>query len=114
MKQVKAYVRPSCLEEVIAALEAAGARDITVIRVDALGALADADRDRLHVVRWYAEKYAAAAKLELVCRDEEAAGFAAIIQQCAHTGDRGDGRIFIANIEQAINIRTGEEGDQAL
>jgi nitrogen regulatory protein PII len=114
MKEVKAYVRPGFLEVMIKRLEEAGAKDITVIRVDALGKMADQEWDRWHLVRKYAEKYSSIAKLEIVCLDEEAPRFVQIIKETGHLGESGDGRIFVTNIEMAVNIRTGEEGETAL
>ncbi|MFO8007522.1 MAG: P-II family nitrogen regulator [Candidatus Brocadiia bacterium] len=114
MKEVKAYVRPTVLETVIHHLEEAGARDLTVIRVDALAALADAEKDRWHILRKYSETYSACAKLEIVCRDEEAREFAEIISDHAHLGEKGDGRVFIYPVEDALNIRTGARGADAL
>lgn len=113
MKEIKAYVRPSCLDSIITELEKAGAKDLTVVRVDALGALAD----QTETPKWnrrYEEKYSASAKLEIVCMDEQAQLFVTIIQQSGRLGMSGDGRIFVSNIEKAVNIRTGEEGEKAL
>jgi len=114
MKEIKAYFRPEFIDRVVEALEHAGARDLTVIRVDALGPLADASTNQHHFLRKYADKYSAVVKLEIVCRDEDAARFAEVIRQQAHTGQHGDGRIFIATVDDAVNIRTGEAGSQAL
>jgi len=114
MKEIKAYMRPFFLDGTIEHLEREGAKDITVIRVDAIGAFADHESDRWHVIRKYLEKYSAIAKLEIVCLDEEADRFMRIIYEHGHTGERGDGRVFIQNVERALNIRTGEEGDEAL
>lgn len=114
MKEIKAYVRSQKVDEVIEALEAAGARDITLIRVDAIGPLADPDAARHHLVRLHREKYSAIAKLEIVCADEEATVFVDVIQERGHTGASGDGRIFVSHIDRAVNIRTGTEGEQAL
>lgn len=114
MKEIKAYIRPTYLEVAIQSLEEAGARDITVIRVDAIGALADYEQDRWHMLRKYSEKYSALAKLEIVCRDDEARGFVDIIKNHCHTGERGDGRVFVSDVSIAVNIRTGDEGDSAL
>jgi nitrogen regulatory protein P-II 1 len=114
MKEIKAYVRPTLLNSIIERLEEEGARDITVIRVDALGAVADGEFNRWHVVRKYAEKYFSVAKLEIVCRDKDARQFMQIIKQYGHTGERGDGRVFLTHVEDGINIRTGQEGEAAL
>jgi nitrogen regulatory protein P-II 1 len=114
MKEIKAYIRPNFINGAIEKLEEAGARDITVIRVDAIGALADTEFDRWHVVRKYDEKYFRIAKIEIVCKDDEAMRFMQVIKEHAHFGERGDGRIFLTNVEHAINIQTGEEGEAAL
>lgn len=114
MKEIKAYVRPGLLETIIGRLEEAGAKDITVIRVDALGALADWEKYRSHFWQKYAEKYSKIAKLEIVCHDGEVEGFVKIIQESGRMGESGDGRVFVANIDKAVNIRTGAEGDEAL
>jgi nitrogen regulatory protein P-II 1 len=114
MKEIKAYVRPQRLEDVVGHLEEAGARDLTVIRVDAFAALADSVADTLRIVRKYPEKYSAVAKLEIVCRDEEVDRFVAIIREHGKHGLKGGGRIFVADIEQAINIRTDKRGEEAL
>lgn len=114
MKELKAYIRPTFLNSVIEELEKAGAKDLTVLRVDALGALADSEFDRWHIVRKYDEKYFRVAKLELVCADEDASRFVEIIQKHAHTGEKGDGRVFVSWIEDAVNIRSGRRGQDAL
>jgi nitrogen regulatory protein P-II 1 len=114
MKEIKAYVRPTFLDSIIERLEEKGAKDITVIRVDALGALADQEFDRWHFVRKHADKYFKIAKLEIVCRDDQADEFMHIIKEYGHTGERGDGRVFVTNVEKAANINTGHEGEAAL
>lgn len=114
MKEIKAYIRPLAIEPVIRELENAGARDMTVIRVDAIGAMSDADTNHEHLFRKYNAKYSAVAKVELVCRDEDAAQYVKIIRDLAHTGAHGDGRVFVSNIGSALNIRSGEEGNAAL
>lgn len=114
MKEIKAYFRPEFVDPVMDALEQNGARDLTVIRVDAFGPMADTATDEHRFVRKYAEKYSAVVKLELVCRDEDVTRFAEVIRKKAHTGQHGDGRIFIGTLDEAINIRTGETGSKAL
>jgi nitrogen regulatory protein P-II 1 len=114
MKEIKAYIRPQFINSLVERLEESGAKDMTVIRLDALGALADSEFSRWHIIRRYAEKYSQLLKIEIVCHDREAPGFVEIIRETAHTGRKGDGRIFVSDVEQAVNIRTGEEGEKAL
>lgn len=114
MKEIKAYVRPEFLEDILSRLEEAGAKDITVIRVDAVGRMADYEKNRKHFWRKYREKYSQIAKLEIVCLDEHADDYMRIIREQGRLGESGDGRIFLGSIEQAVNIRTGQTGDEAL
>ncbi len=57
MKEIKAYIRPQVLESVIRELENAGARDLTVIRVDAIGAMSAEDEEHRHLIRKYDTEY---------------------------------------------------------
>lgn len=114
MKEVKAYVRPEQLSNVVSRLEQEGAQDLTVTRVDAIGALADVEKDRLRLCRSYSEKYSDIAKIEIVCTDAEVDRFVEVLREASYTGERGDGRIFVLNVERAVNIRTGMEGEKAL
>ena len=114
MKEIKAYVRPDRLASIVSRLEQEGARDLTVTRVDAIGALADTEKDRLRLFRNYSEKYSDIAKIEIICADAEVNRFVGVLREASYTGERGDGRIFVVNVERAINIRTGDEGQKAL
>jgi nitrogen regulatory protein PII len=114
MKEIKAYVRPGQLDSIIGHLEEAGAKDITVIRVDAFGSLLNGELAERRLVKRYEEKYSRVAKLEIICTDAEASRFMRIIQEYGRTGDPGDGRVFLTNVEAAMNIRTGKEGEAAL
>lgn len=114
MKEIKAYFRPQFVDLVVEALEKVGARDLTVIRADAFAALSTTDTDGRPIAHKYAEKYSAVVKLELVCRDEQAEGFVEAIRQHAYTGQHGDGRVFVTSVDEALNIRTGAKGTDAL
>lgn len=114
MKEIKAYIRPPGASRVVKALEDAGAKDLTLIRVDAIHPLVYQGAEAETAFSKSITRYSAVAKLELVCRDEETKLFVEIIRARAHTGARGDGRIFVSNIEEAVNIRNGETGDTAL
>ena len=52
--------------------------------------------------------------IEIVCPDEECEAIVKAIQAAAHTGRRGDGKIFVSSVGQAISIRTGDKGDSAI
>jgi nitrogen regulatory protein P-II 1 len=53
-------------------------------------------------------------KIELVCRDQDAERYAAIIADHAKTGEPGDGAIFLSTVDRALQIRTGRTGDATL
>ncbi len=113
MKHIRAIIRPEMLGTVRAALEQAGCyRGITVTEVLGHG------MQKGIVQVWRGEKYhldlLQKVMLDIVVKDEEAAAVKMAILENARTGENGDGKIFIYAVEEAIRIRTGEEGDSAL
>ena len=109
MKEIKAYVRPGPLADIIDRLEAQGARDLAVTRVDALGALADAEDDRLRRGHKYRDQYSDMAKVEIVCADAEVERFVRVLKEASANGARSDGRIFVLDVEAAISL--GDDGE---
>ena len=112
MKEIKAYVRPDKAEAVISELELNGVKGMTVIDVSLLGSWTDPQRSKLSME--YCEKYCGCTKIELICADDEHDKFADIILNQAHTGQKGDGKIFVTDIYDAISIRTKKHGIDAL
>ena len=112
MKEVKAYIRASKAEEVVGALEQIGIVDVTLIDVMGLGALLDPERTKYSAR--LVGKYSEVAKVETVCRDADVERVVEAIQRAAYTGLPGDGAIFVSAVEDAVKIRTGERGEQAL
>lgn len=104
MKEIQAYVRPGPLAQIIERLEAEGARDLAVARVDAIGALAATEDDCLRRGNKYREQYADMAKVEIVCADTEVERFVNVLKQASVNGAHNDGRIFVLNVEAAINL----------
>ncbi len=111
MKEIKAYMREFKAEEVINSLEEAGVPGITVINMRSTGK--NIPEDASYSID-FCEKIASIAKIEVVCSDEDVVKLVDIIQKTAYTGQKGDGMIFITNIEHAIKIKTGEWGEDAL
>jgi nitrogen regulatory protein P-II 2 len=112
MKLVTAIIKPFKLDEVREALSAIGVQGITVTEVKGFGRQkghTELYRGAEYVVDFLPKvKVEAAVKAELVDQVIEA------IQNSAKTGKIGDGKIFVYNLEQAIRIRTGESGPDAL
>ena len=111
MKEIKAFIRKRKSEEVVDALEAIGIDRMTLIDVMGVG---HTDPDQSQFSVRLAERYAETAKLLMVCKEEEVQQVCETIRKKAHTGLKGDGMIYVSDVEQAIHIRTGRTGRDAL
>ena len=80
----------------------------------AVGTLADAKNFHMEVFRQHYEKYSDIAKVEIVCADADVDRFVRVLREPFYTGEQGDSRIFVLNLDRAINTRSGQEGEQAL
>lgn len=112
MKEIKAYIRLDKAEDVIHALEKAGVPGLTAIEVKAIGAAVDSTHARYSLN--YIERVSPVTKLEVVCKDEDVDKIVEVISKKACTGRKGDGIIFVSDINTAVKIRTGERGEGAL
>ena len=112
MKLVIAIIKPFKLDEVREALSAAGVQGMTVSEVKGFGR----QKGQTEIYRGaeYTTNMVPKVKIEVVVEDGQAAQVVETIQQAAHTGSIGDGKIFVADIGQAVRIRTGETNETAL
>jgi nitrogen regulatory protein P-II 2 len=112
MKLVIAIIKPFKLDEVREALSAAGVQGMTVSEVKGFGR----QKGQTEIYRGaeYTTNMVPKIKIEVVVEDGQAAKVVETIQQAAHTGSIGDGKIFVADIGQAVRIRTGETDETAL
>ena len=112
MKLVIAIIKPFKLDEVREALSAAGVQGMTVTEVKGFGR----QKGQTEIYRGaeYTTNMVPKIKIEVVVEDGQAAQVVETIQQAAHTGSIGDGKIFVAEIGQAVRIRTGETNETAL
>lgn len=112
MKKIEAIIKPFKLDEVKEALQGVGIQGITVTEAKGFG------RQKGHTELYRGAEYVVdflpKVKLEIVVADELVAKAVEAIQNAARTGRIGDGKIFISTVEQAIRIRTGESGTDAL
>ena len=112
MKMVTAIIKPFKLDEVREALTAIGVLGITVTEVKGFG------RQKGHTELYRGAEYVVdflpKIKLEAAVAKEMLELVIAAIEKSAHTGNIGDGKIFVQNIEQVVRIRTGETGVDAL
>ena len=112
MKKIEAVIKPFKLDEVKEALQEVGLKGMTVTEVKGFG------RQKGHTELYRGAEYVVdflpKVKLEVVLDDSLAERAIEAIQNAARTGRIGDGKIFISQIEEAIRIRTGERGPDAV
>jgi nitrogen regulatory protein P-II 2 len=112
MKLIIAVIKPFKLDDVREALSAAGVQGMTVSEVKGFGR----QKGQTEIYRGaeYTTNMVPKIKIEVVVDDAQASHVVETIQQAAHTGSIGDGKIFVADIGQAVRIRTGETNETAL
>jgi nitrogen regulatory protein P-II 1 len=112
MKKIEAIIKPFKLDEVKEALHEVGLKGLTVIEAKGFG------RQKGHTELYRGAEYVVdflpKVKIELVIEDNLAERAIEAIQEAAHTGRIGDGKIFVSTIDEAIRIRTGERGAEAV
>ncbi|NBB86641.1 MAG: DUF3240 domain-containing protein [Bacteroidetes bacterium] len=112
MQMIIAYIRPRMRDAVMDRLRRLKVPGASLSTVEGFGHEAGPDGERT-----YAESvspYITKLKLEVVCQDERIDEIAEAIAAHAQTGRRGDGKVFILPVEQAIDIRTPRTGPEAL
>ena len=115
MKEIRAYIRRDAVNELAEKLRAAGAHGVSIIEIHPLGYGYDAnpfERFKAGIVDRY--RYLTIVKLEIVCRDDLVERVIATILAHARTGLRGDGKIYLGPVDEAIRIATGERGRDAM
>jgi nitrogen regulatory protein PII len=112
MKKIEAIIRPHKLEEVHGALLEAGFYGLTVIEVRGYGR--QKGHKEIYRGSEYHIEFIPKLKIELVCEDEKCEKALSIIIHSAKTGEVGDGKIFVLNVEETIRIRTEESGTAAI
>ena len=112
MKLVMAVIKPFKLDEVRDALTAMGVQGLTVSEVKGFGR----QKGQTEIYRGaeYAVSFLPKIKVEVVVSDAQVEPAVEAIKKAAATGKRGDGKLFVMSIEQAVRIRTGETGGDAL
>lgn len=112
MKMIEAIIKPFKLDEVKEALNGIGIEGITVSEVKGFG------RQKGHTELYRGAEYVVdfipKVKLEIAVADELVSKVVETIEATAKTGRIGDGKIFILSLEEAVRIRTGEKGSEAI
>src|SRR3989338_6866253 len=112
MKKIEVIIRPERLDAVRSALSKVGAAGLMISDIEGHG------KQKGVVQQWRGEKYKVEllpkTKIEVVVKDADVDRIIKAVVDNAKTGEIGDGKIFISNIEDAIRIRTGEKGESAI
>ena len=112
MKKIEAIIKPFKLDEVKEALHDVGVKGLTVTEAKGFG------RQKGHTELYRGAEYVVdflpKVKIEVVLEDGQVERAVEAIQTAAHTGRIGDGKIFVCTVEEALRIRTGEKGPDAL
>lgn len=112
MKKIEAIIKPFKLDEVKEALQEVGVQGLSVIEVKGFG------RQKGHTELYRGAEYVVdflpKVKIDVVMDDDQVDAAIAAIVEAAKTDKIGDGKIFVSSVEQAIRIRTGETGSDAL
>lgn len=112
MKKIEAIIRPARLEVVKEALAKFGIQGMTVTHVTGCGL--QGGKTEVYRGSEYTVDLLPKVKLEIVLRDHQVDEVVRIILEAAHTDKIGDGKIFIYPLENAVRIRTGESGEDAI
>ena len=112
MKKIEAIIKPFKLDEVKEALQDVGIQGITVTEAKGFG------RQKGHTELYRGAEYVVdflpKVKIEIVVGDQQLDAAVEAIQKAARTGRIGDGKIFVLDVQEAIRIRTGETGADAI
>ncbi|MDB6180250.1 P-II family nitrogen regulator [Paracoccus fistulariae] len=112
MKKIEAIIKPFKLDDVKEALQEVGVQGLSVTEVKGFG------RQKGHTELYRGAEYVVdflpKVKIEMVLPDDQVEAAVDAIVDAARTEKIGDGKIFVSPVEQAIRIRTGETGDDAV
>jgi nitrogen regulatory protein P-II 1 len=112
MKKIEAIIKPFKLDDVKEALQAIGVQGMTVLEAKGYG------RQKGHTELYrgaeYVIDFVPKVKVEVVTTDDQVGAVVEAIQTAANTGKIGDGKIFVSDVLDAVRIRTGETGPQAI
>ena len=112
MKKIEAIIRPEKLDSVRHALEKVSSPGLMITEIEGHGKQKGITR------QWRGKEYKvellSKIKIEVIVKDKDVDLITKTISEAAHTGSIGDGKIFIYPVENAIRIRTAEQGDVAV
>ncbi len=112
MKKIEAIIRPTKVKDVCDVLEKVGYPGIMITEIEGHG------KQKGLTQQWRGKEYKVnllpKVKIEVVVKDQDLERTVKAIREAAYTGEIGNGKIFVSNIEDAIRIRTDEHGNAAI
>jgi nitrogen regulatory protein P-II 1 len=112
MKQIHAYIQPFMLDKVVTVLKTLHVHGMSVVEARGFGR--EKDQSYPHHYVDDTMQFTPKLKIEIICIDRDVATTVEAIQKNAHTGRKGDGKIFVTDVQEAISILSGERGENAL
>ena len=112
MKKIEAVIKPFKLDDVKEALNEIGIQGMTISEVKGYGR--QKGHKEIYRGAEYVVDFIPKVKIEIVVGDDRAAQVVESIQKAANTGKIGDGKIFVFPVEDAVRVRTGERGENAI
>lgn len=112
MKLIIAVIKPFKLEEVREALTGLGVQGLMVSEVKGYGR--QSGHTEIYRGAEYVVNFVPKVRIEMVVPDAAVAPVMEAVARAAHTGRIGDGKVFVLDVEQALRVRTGETGEDAL
>ncbi len=112
MKKIEAIIKPFKLDDVKEALNGIGIQGMTIADVKGYGR--QKGHKEIYRGAEYIVDFIPKIKIEIVVEDDRVEEIIQTIQSAAKTGKIGDGKIFVLSIEEAVRVRTGERGKDAI
>ena len=113
MREIKAFIRRNMVNGVIKALRDQDFRSVTVAEVEGTGRFTRPDHDAKPSLKFQLA-HNKMSKLELVCKKEDVPKIVQIISEHGGTGEKGDGIIYVSEVEQIFKVSTGQESQHEL
>ncbi len=112
MKKIEAYVQPFMLNKVEDALRAIHIHGMSIMDTKGFGR--EKDESYPHHTADYAVNFTPKTKIEIICPDADCDKIVETLRKAAHTGRKGDGKVFVYEVSKAMSILTGKQGDEAI
>ncbi len=112
MKMVIAVIKPFKLDDILAALTAVGVQGLMVSEIKGYGR--QAGHTEIYRGAEYVVNFVPKVRMEMVLTDEAVAPVLEALAKAARTGQVGDGKVFVLDVGEAMRVRTGETGEEAL